>query len=124
MTERFPQQRNRSAQRRADADQVSASAPEQLLPADAAFTDDDAARLLDEDFIAGASVREPSAQARALIARRTVQLRQDGRLRSDDEPPRWSVRPSHHLAAVRLLPAAACVAVILAAATLLIIIIA
>ncbi|MGH3416054.1 MAG: hypothetical protein ACRDVE_12645 [Actinocrinis sp.] len=95
MTERFPQQRNRSAQRRADAIQVSGDA----LPA------------FDESFVAAASVREPSAQARALLARRPLDTRLPAKpLPSFEERPatRWSVRPSHRLAAVRVLPATAC----------------
>ena len=136
MTERFPRQRNSSAQRRADADQVSASAPgdavfhsdaafptDAALPADAALHnasrdtshgashdafDDDASLVLDESFVAAAPAREPSAQARAQLASRSLQLRQDGEPRPARETlGRWSVRPSHHLAAVRLLPAVA-----------------
>jgi len=88
MTERFPEQRNRSAQRRADAHQVP----------------DDASSAFDESFVAAAPVREPSARARALSARRAAQL-PDDRLafRPADQPAaRWAVRPSHHLAALRL----------------------
>lgn len=121
MTERFPEQRNRSAQRRADADQVSASAPgDAVFPADAAYRAepafradtkfrDDPSLVFDESFVAAAPAREPSAQARALLARRSMQLRQDGAPHPARETlGRWSVRPSHHLAAVRLLPVLAC----------------
>jgi hypothetical protein len=101
MTERFPEQRNRSAQRRADASQV----PDDALPP------------FDESFVAAAPVREPSAQARALSARRLLEL-PDSDPRRGPQPAqyaetRWSVRPSHHLAAIR--PAAAAIAVGLAA---------
>jgi hypothetical protein len=106
MTERFPQQRNRSAQRRADATQVSGDA----LPA------------FDDAFVAAASVREPSAQARALLARRPVDTRPPMKpLPGEDERPmtRWSVRPSHRLAAVRVLPATACALCLIAVAAFL-----
>jgi hypothetical protein len=136
MTERFPEQRNRSAQRRADADQVSASAPgdavfpsdaafptDAAVPADTAFRDalhDDASLVLDESFIAAAPAREPSARARAQLAGRSMQLRQDGEPRPARETlGRWSVRPSHHLAAVRLLPAVAFTVGVLAFAAVL-----
>ncbi len=126
MTERFPEQRNRSAQRRADADQVPASAQsDAVFPADAAFPPngafcDDSQLVFDESFIAAAPAREPSAEARALMANRSLQLRRDGEPRPAREHlGRWSVRPSHHLAAIRLLPAVACVAGLLGAAALL-----
>jgi hypothetical protein len=132
MTERFPKQRNRSAQRRADADQVPASAPgdavfpsdaafptDAALPADAAFHDD-ASLLFDESFVAAAPAREPSARARAQLASRSMQLRQDGELRPARESlGRWSVRPSRHFAAVRLLPAVAFTVGVLAFAAVL-----
>ena len=100
MTERFPEQRNRSAQRRADANQLS----------------EDALPVLDESFIAAAPVREPSARARALLARRLLDL-PDSQLqlpRGEPSPPRWAVRPSQHLAAMRLsaVTAIACVAAV------------
>jgi hypothetical protein len=148
MTERFPRQRNSSAQRRADADQVSASAPgDAVFPSDAAFPTDaalpadapfrnashsaphdalheDASLVLDESFVAAAPAREPSAQARAQLASRSLQLRQDGEPRPARETlGRWSVRPSHHLAAVRLLPAVALTVSVLAFATVLFILV-
>jgi hypothetical protein len=76
--------------------------------------------VFDESFVAAAPAREPSAQARALLAGRSTQLRQDGELRPAREPRGlWLVRPSHHLAAVRLLPAVACTVGVLAIAALL-----
>lgn len=105
MTERFPEQRNRSAQRRADAPQVPASA------AEASASLDDVLPVFDESFIAAAPVRELSAQARAAQARAALARRRRAQqsvgpsatLRSPDETPRrWAVRPSHHLSAVRL----------------------
>ena len=104
MTERFPEQRNRSAQRRADADQVSEALP-----------------VLDESFIAAAPVREPSAHARALLARRLLDL-PDSQLRlprGGPDQPRWSVRPSHHLAAIRFTAVLSLTCVAAAAAALL-----
>ncbi len=151
MTERFPKQRNRSAQRRADAPQVSANAPgdDFTLAGPVSSAEDTASDLegnasnlegtasdlnnaasdlngavFDESFVAAASVHEPTAYARA------VRLEQPSAARRDpargpgpgayDEPPpaRWSVRPSHHLAAVRL-PAVATLACLTSVAVLL-----
>lgn len=101
--ERFPQQRNRSAQRRADG-------PSADVPDDAVF---------DESFVAAAVVREPSAEDRAL-RRRTLPDQRTG-----EEPlllPRWSVRPSHHLSAVRPLPAVVAVVCLLAVVAVLVVV--
>jgi hypothetical protein len=117
MTERFPEQRNRSAQRRADANQVPACA------SDGAASLDDAPLVFDESFVAAASVREPSAQARALLARRRAELSADpsSTPRSFAQPERrWAVRPAHHLSALRL-PAVAVTVCALAATALLLI---
>ncbi len=100
MTERFPKQRDRSAQRRADAHRV----PDHEVP------------TLDESFVAAAPVREPSAQARVLLARRLLEFPDSDLRRAQQRAPyaatRWSVRPSHHLAAIR--PAAVAITVGLA----------
>jgi hypothetical protein len=117
MTERFPEQRNRSAQRRADANQVPARA------SDGAASLDDAPLVFDESFVAAAPVREPSAQARALLARSRAELSADpssARRFSDQPERRWAVRPAHHLSAVRL-PAVAITVCMLAAAAVLLI---
>lgn len=118
MTERFPEQRNRSAQRRADAPQVPASATEEAASLDGELP------VFDESFIAAAPVREPSAQARAILARRTAELAADpnGGLRLLEQPlRRWVVRPAHHLSAVRLPAALAAAVCALAGAALLLI---
>jgi len=94
MTERFPEQRNRSAQRRADAPEVF----DQCLP------------VFDESFVAAASIREPSAEARALLARAQAEWEsgeQEQQRRLPRRPvqvplPHWSVRPAHHLSALRM----------------------
>jgi hypothetical protein len=115
MTERFPEQRNRSAQRRADANQVPASAPGGTASLD------DAPLLFDESFVAAATVHEPSAQARAVLARRRADTSAQpfSALRLRDQPPRrWAVRPAHHFSALRL-PAVAAAACALAGAALL-----
>ena len=117
MTERFPEQRNRSAQRRADANQVPARA------SDDAASLDDAPFVFDESFVNAAPVHEPSAQARALLARRRAELSADrsSTRRSFDQPgPRWAVRPAHHLSAIRL-PAVAVTTCVLAATAVLLI---
>ena len=117
MTERFPQQRNRSAQRRADADRVRA-VTENTASENAAFDDDDA--VFDDSFVAAAAVREPSAEDRALQR----QLLPDQRTTEPSLPlpaARWSVRPSHHFTAIRPLPVAAAVLCVFAVVTLLVI---
>jgi hypothetical protein len=125
MTERFPRQRNRSAQRRADANQVRAVFESESTEFDDASSDDarfDAA-VFDESFVAAAPVREPSAEARALQRH----LLPDQRTGEEPLPtvlPRWSVRPSHHLSAVRPLPAIAALVCILTVTALLVILLA
>ncbi|HXR73301.1 hypothetical protein [Actinocrinis sp.] len=117
MTERFPEQRNSSAQRRADANQVPARA------SDGAASLDDAPLVFDESFVAAAPVHEPSAQARAVLARRRAELFADpsATRRSLDQPERrWAVRPAHHLSAVRL-PAVAVTTCVLATVAVLLI---
>ena len=117
MTERFPEQRNRSAQRRADAEQVPASA------VDGVAWVDDAMPVFNESFIAAAPVREPSAQERAALARQRTGPSADPSPTLPALEPlrrRWTVRPSHHLSAVRL-PAVAAAVCALAAASLLLI---
>lgn len=124
MTERFhlPGQRNSSAHRRADADQVPAVVEHTFE--NAAFDDDADAAVFDESFIAAAPIRELSADARA----RQLQLHRLPDQRTGDEvfqplpvpQPRWSVRPSHHFAALRPLPVALVGLCVLAAATVLI----
>lgn len=121
MTERFPEQRNRSAQRRADAPQVPASAAE-----DSASLDD-VLPVFDESFIAAAPVRELSAQARAAQARAVSGRRRAGPsadatapLRPLDQPlRRWVVRPAHHVSALRLPAVAVATACALTVAALL-----
>ena len=103
MTERFPEQRNRSAQRRADAPEV----PDRTLP------------VFDESFVAAAVIHEPSAQARALLAQplpKTQQPVPQPAYMYMPLPHCWSVRPSHHLAALRMsaVTAIACVMAITA----------
>ena len=115
MTERFPEQRNRSAQRRADAFKVPAS------PADGAVPADDGLPVFDESFVAAAPVRELSAQARVELARQRTELSTDpsSQLSTlDSLRRRWTVRPSHHLSALRL-PAVAAAACTLVGAALL-----
>jgi hypothetical protein len=104
MTERFPEQRNRSAQRRADASEVF----DRALP------------VFDESFVAAAVIHEPSADARSWLAQTQesgsgaeAQLPQQ---RSQTRPvqlplPHWTVRPAHHLSALRMsaVTAIACV---------------
>lgn len=117
MTERFPEQRNRSAQRRADAFKVPASAPGGAEPADGTLP------VFDESFVAAAPVREPSAQARAALARRRAASSPDPTSEFSFFEPvrrRWTVRPSHHLSAVRLPAVAAAVCTLAAVALLLI----
>lgn len=108
VTERVPQQRNRFAQRRADANQVPA------------VFDDDAA-VFDESFVAAAQVREPSAADRALHRH----LLPDQRTGEAPLPlttlPRWSVRPSHRFDALRPLPVMVAVACVLAVTALAVI---
>jgi hypothetical protein len=130
MTERFPEQRNRSAQRRADANQVPASAPsDATFPKDAAFLYNEV--VFDEAFVAAAEVREPSARARAYQAgaegfgpgrddQHHDEPRRDGPWSGLQPLPHWSVRPSHHLAAVRLSAVAAITCVISTVALLVI----
>ena len=69
-----------------------------------------------------APVREPSAQARALLAWRQAELSADPSARRslDRLEGRWAVRPARHLSAVRL-PAVAVTACVLAAAAVLLI---
>ncbi|MBS2963916.1 hypothetical protein KGA66_12735 [Actinocrinis puniceicyclus] len=128
MTERFPEQRNHSAQRRADAPQVPANAPSvepnTVLPDNStrndAHVEDESldavleTTVFDESFVAAARVREPSAEDRALLARQIRAARL-----AELPSRRWGVRPSHHLAALRLPAVAAAVSALAAVALLL-----
>lgn len=103
MTERFPRQRGRSAQH---IDDTASNDP-----------------VFDESFVAAALVREPSAADR--VRMRDLQRHLLPDQRADEAPlpvaaARWTVRPSHHLAAVRPLPAVAALVCMLAATALLI----
>jgi hypothetical protein len=123
VTERFPPQRNRSAHRRADASQVPAVV-EHPASEDAAFDDDDAGAVFDESFVAAAPVHEPSAEARALHRHWLPDQRTDelvGPLPQPGPPLQWSVRPSHQLAALRLLPTILAAVCVMAATTALVI---
>ena len=69
VTERVPQQRNRFAQRRADANQVPAVTEKAVTKKSTASDNaafDDGNAVFDESFVAAAVVREPSAADRAL----------------------------------------------------------
>ena len=100
VTERVPQQRNRFAQRRAEANQVPT-----------VFDDDSA--VFDESFVAAAPVREPSAADRALHRHLLPDQRTGEAPLPLMTPPRWSVRPSHRFNALRPLPVVAALACIL-----------
>lgn len=93
MTERgFPEQRNRySGTPESVAEQLRADAVADLDRV-----------VLDEAFIRAAPVQEQSAHARLLEAHWSRQPASSGPWRTQQPDLRWSVRPAHHLAAMRL----------------------
>lgn len=81
---------------------------ETFAPDEAVFID--AGIVFDEAFVAAATVREPSARARAAVAASEPDEPTRGQPWIERHPlSHWSVRPSHHFAAVRL-PAVAAIA--------------
>lgn len=108
MTERFPRQRSHSAQH---ADNTAANGAESNDP------------VFDESFVAAAPAREPSAKDRAV--KRHLQRHPVPDQRTDEIPvlppvARWTIRPSHRFAALRLLPVAAAVACVIAVTALIV----
>jgi hypothetical protein len=114
MSKRFPEQRNGSAQRRADAHQVPASAHGEAVQPEiraqsadeAVFLDDET--VFDEAFVEAATMREPSALSRFALAQTPAEA--PGRLPwggGDPPLPYWSVRPARRFAAIRATAVAA-----------------
>jgi hypothetical protein len=79
--------------------------------------------VFDDAFVAAAPVREPSAEARALLRHRLPDQRtgdETFEALSVTLPPRWTVRPSHRLAALRPIPTALVAVSVLAAVAIVV----